>query len=145
MPDWTIRAAAAEDFAAVAACIGAAYAAHRARIPDLPDVSTGCAEAIADDQVRVAEREGRIVGVLMIAPEDGFLKLVNVAVHPDATGIGLGGALMARVEAEAAALGLRELRLATHADLPENVSLYEHLGWRVTAREGNKVHMRKAL
>ncbi len=140
-----IRKAEAAEASAVAVCIDAAYAAHRQRLPDLPDVSAGCAEAIADGQVWVALREDRIFGVLMLAPEDGFLKLVNVAVHPQATGLGLGGALMARADAEAAAQGVSELRLATHADLPENVALYEHLGWRVTDREGRKVHMRKSL
>jgi len=66
-------------------------------------------------------------------------------VHPDFAGQGLGRVLMDKAEAEARALGLAELRLATHVGLPENVALYAHLGWQENGREGNKVLMRKTL
>ena len=73
------------------------------------------------------------------------MRLANVAVHPDRKGAGLGRALIALAEAEARDQGYRELRLTTHAEMPENVSLYNHLGWQEDRRQGNKVFMKKAI
>lgn len=145
MANWIIRRAEAEDAAALADCIEAAYAHYASRIADLPAVSDGIAAQIRDNLVWVAVREDQIVGgiVLVIRADHGVL--ANVAVDPDARGAGLGKALMDLVEAEARALGLAQLRLSTHVAMPENVRLYEHLGWRETGRSGNKVMMAKGL
>lgn len=93
----------------------------------------------------MAETANDIVGGLVLIPQDGFMLLANVAVHPDQKGTGLGRALMERAEAEARNQGHRELRLTTHAKMPENLSLYTHLGWEETGRGGSKVTMRKVL
>lgn len=145
MGNWTIRRAEQRDAEALAACIEAAYEAHAARIADLPDVSAGCAEAIAKYQVWVAEIENSLVGGLVMIPEVGFMRLANIAVHPDHKGAGLGRALLARADAEALDQGYRELRLTTHIDMPENVGLYSHLGWQEDRRQGNKVSMKKTI
>ena len=71
--------------------------------------------------------------------------LMNIAVHPGATGRGVGRALIDAAVRSAHAEGHVLIELATHRDIPENVALYEHLGWRVTMREGNKVHMIRDL
>ena len=145
MERWTIRRAEQRDVAALAACIDAAYADYAARIADLPPVSAGCAEAIAKHQVWIAEVGNELVGGLEMIAEDGFMRLANLAVHPDHKGAGLGRALLARANAEALDQGYRELRLTTHVAMPENVRLYAHLGWREDRRQGNKVAMRKVL
>lgn len=145
MTVWTIREATVGDADALAACIDAAYASYTARIDDLPPVSADCAQQIIDHQVWVAEIADVIAGGLVLSPRDGFLLLVNIAVHPDHKGAGLGRALMEHAEEQARAQGYLELRLSTHAKIPENVSLYEHLGWEETERSGNRVSMRKAL
>lgn len=144
-PPWSLRRAEPGDAEALAACLAAAYADAAARIPDFPSMSDGIAEDIARLDVRVAETAGRVVGGLVLAPADGFLKLVNVAVHPDARGTGLGRALLQAADSVARDLGFGEMRLNTHKDMPENVRLYARLGWQETGREGVTVAMRKML
>lgn len=143
MGNWTTRKAELRDAAALAACIDAAYAQYAASVPDLPPVSADCAGEIAKHQVWVAESDAEIVGGLVLIAEEGFMRLANVAVRPDRRGGGLGRALMALAERAALDQGYRELRLTTHIDMPENVRLYAHLGWREDGRSGNKVSMSK--
>lgn len=57
----------------------------------------------------------------------------------------MGRRLIARAKDEATRLGFSELRLSTHVDMPENVRLYEHLGWQTTERAGNTVRMKKSI
>ena len=145
MRNWTIRRAEHRDANALSRCIDAAYARYAARIADLPAVSAECAEEIAKHQVWVAETKNEIVGGLVMIPETGFMLLANVAVHPDRMGAGLGRALMALAESESVDQGYREMRLTTHVDMPENVQLYEHLGWEQCESRGNKISMKKTI
>ena len=145
MPKWTIRRAEHGDADALSACIDAAYAQYAARITDLPPVSVDCAAEIAKYQVWVAEIEDDVVGGLVLIPEEGFMRLANVAVHPDHKGVGLGRALINLAETEAFDQGYRELRLTTHVDMPENILLYAHLGWEKGRQHGNKVSMKKMI
>ena len=48
-------------------------------------------------------------------------------------------------EAEATDRGFTEMRLKTHADMPETVGLYERNGWARTDQRGKTVSMRKSL
>jgi N-acetylglutamate synthase-like GNAT family acetyltransferase len=145
MGKWTIRKAEHRDADALSACIDAAYAQYAARITDLPPVSANCAEEIAKYQVWVAEIENEVAGGIVIIPKEDFMRLANVAVHPDHKGAGLGRALIALAESESLDQGYREMRLTTHVDMPENVQLYAHLGWQQDLRRGNKVSMRKTI
>ena len=145
MDDWTIRRAELRDADGLGRCLDAAYVPYRGRIADLPPMSENCAEEIAQHLVWVAEAGGRIVGALVLMPGDDFMRLANVAVHPDLRGKGLGRRLLTLAETEARDRGFAELRLTTHADMPENLELYARNGWRRTGREGNKIRMRKAL
>ena len=145
MANVNLRRAEATDAATLAACIDAAYAAHAARIADMPAVSEGIAADIEDNYVWVAEQGGRIVGGIILVVRDDHGVLANVAVAPDARGTGLGRRLIDRVETAARGLGLAKLRLSTHPALHENVRLYERLGWRETARSDSKVTMEKCL
>lgn len=145
MTDVAIRRARLSDAAPLAACIDAAYAQYRATIPDLPAVSEGCAEEIAEHLVWVAELEGAVVAGLVLVPSDGFMKLANVAVDPNRRGAGLGRRLLALAEEESLRRGFHEMRLHTHARMPENVRLYYRLGWKVESETGNTVSMRKEL
>jgi len=145
MADWIIRRATAEDATALADCIDAAYAIYASRIVDLPAVSEGIEAEIRDNLVWVAVRVDQIVGGIVLVIETGHGVLANVAVDPVARGAGLGRALIDFVETEARGLGLVKLRLITHVAMPENVDLYEHLGWQETGRCGNRVTMEKRL
>lgn len=140
-----IRRAEIPDVPALVSCIDTAYARYAATIPDLPAVSEGVAEEIADNLVWVAVEDGQVIGALFLVPQGDVMKLANVAVHPDHGGKGLGRRLIALAEAEARARGCTEMWLNTHAAMPENVRLYCHLGWVETGRQGNTVSMQKRL
>ncbi|MEQ9690938.1 MAG: GNAT family N-acetyltransferase [Bauldia litoralis] len=145
MSDWTIRRAKAGDAVALARCIDDAYATYRSRIADLPAVSEGIASDIEDHLVFVAVLDDRIVGGLVLIQQPGFALLANVAVDPRASGRGVGRGLIEHAEAACRQLRIDEIRLTTHVDMPENVNLYEHLGWLRTGTSGNKVHMTRTL
>ena len=140
-----IRKAQLDDAKGLASCIDAAYSQYTPRITDLPPVSDGCAEEIAKNQVWVVLSGDQVIGGLFLVPHDGYMKLANVAVHPDHGGMGLGRKLMALSEREARQQGYGEMRLNTHVEMPENVLFYVRLGWEETARTGNTVSMRKQL
>ena len=145
MRNWTIQRAKASDAADFMACIDRAYATYATKGIALPDVSGGIADDIRDNLVWVVVLEGRVVGGIVLIPQPDHMVLANVAVDPSATGLGLGRALMERAEQEVRTRDLAMLKLSTHVDMPENVRLYQHLGWRETGRSGNKVHMEKTL
>lgn len=140
-----IRPAQATDANALAACIDAAYAQYAERISDLPSVSDGCAEDIAQNQVWVAVQDDQIVAGLILVACIGFMKLANLAVHPDHGGKGLGRKLIELAEREAKRQGFGEMRLNTHVDMPLNVQLYQHMGWTEGAQSDNTVSMKKYL
>ncbi len=140
-----IRPAQATDANALAACIDAAYAQYAERISDMPSVSDGCAEDIAKNQVWVAVQDDQIVAGLVLVAGKGFIKLANLAVHPDHGGKGLGRKLIELAEREAKRQGFGEMRLNTHVDMPLNVQLYQHMGWTEESRSDSTVSMKKYL
>ena len=144
MPNFTLRRAEARDSDELAECIEAAYSVYASRIDDLPAVDQGVADAIEKHRVWVAVTK-RIVGGLILVPQERFLLLENIAVRPESTGMGLGRALIRKAEQDCQMLGLDEIRLSTHVDMPENVAIYERLGWVETGRSGKKVHMSKTI
>ena len=140
-----IRKALLADVEALASCIDAAYAKYSNRISDMPPVSDGIAEEITSNQVWVAIEDGKIIAGLFLISHDGFMKLANLAVHPSHGGKGIGRKLMELSDSEAKRQGYDEMRLNTHIAMPENVQLYEHLGWEEVSRSENTVSMRKHL
>ena len=140
-----IRKALLADVEALASCIDAAYAKYSNRISDMPPVSDGIAEEITSNQVWVAIEDGKIIAGLFLISHDGFMKLANLAVHPSHGGKGIGRKLMELSDSEAKRQGYDEMRLNTHIAMPENVQLYEHLGWEEVSGSENTVSMRKHL
>ncbi|MFV2002100.1 MAG: N-acetyltransferase family protein [Paracoccaceae bacterium] len=142
---WTIRPATAEDAVALTQCIKEAYAPVIARAIALPPVAEGIAREIAQNPVWVAEAKGDILAGLVAHIGDKAFHITNIAVRPSAQGQGICAALMRKAAARARALNFQRLRLNTHADMPENIALYRHLGWREVGRSGDKVEMEKPL
>jgi len=68
-------------------------------------------------------------GVGLRAVDEGIGEVRRLWVDPAARGRGVGRALMAALEEEAARRGLSTLRLATGDRQPEAVALYEATGW----------------
>ena len=145
MDSWTFRKACHSDATALAECIDRAYARYTLRISDLPAVSDGIENDIANNVVWLAVRNNRIIGVVVLVDKEDHVVLANVAVDPGETGRGLGRALIRLAESETIKLCKDKIRLSTHVDMPENVRIYEHLGWCETERLGNKVLMEKRL
>lgn len=136
-----IRRARAGDAPAASRCIDGAYAGARARGIALPPVSEGVDADIRDHLVWVARSAERIVGVIVVSVAGERAHLMNIAVHPEAGGRGLGRGLIETALSELRARQVQHVDLATHVDMPENVALYSHLGWRVTGAEADKVQM----
>jgi DNA-binding MarR family transcriptional regulator/GNAT superfamily N-acetyltransferase len=64
----------------------------------------------------------------------GVAEIKRMWVHPDWRGAGLGSRMLRRLEAEAAALGHRVVRLDTRRVLPEAIALYERSGYQAIER-----------
>lgn len=140
-----IRPAVADDADALKRCIIDAYATYLDRIDDLPPVAEGIEADIADNKVWVAEIGDQVTGGLVLVQKPGHAVLANLAVAPKHGGKGIAKALIDECERFCRSAGLLELRLSTHVEMPTNVDLYAHLGWRKTGITGNKVHMSKSL
>jgi len=145
-----IRAATPQDAAAITRCVCAAYLGHIERVgkqpwPMLQDYSS----VIRTSQVHVAEREGRIVGVLeLLVTDQGFL-LDSIAVDPSAQGTGIGRQLLVFAEDEAKRKGFGSIYLMTNEKMTENQALYARVGYvlfdRQTVHGYSRVLMRKRL
>ncbi len=70
------------------------------------------------------------VGCVALRPlDDTTAEVKRLWVHASARGQGLSRRLMTRVEAEARAIGYRQLRLDTNSALTEAIALYRATGW----------------
>jgi len=140
-----LRPAVVEDAPALTACIDAAYQGYRNAGIDLPPVADGIAEDIRDNHAWVAEDAQGIVGGAVLIVTAEAAKMANVAVHPNRAGQGIGRLLMDCVLDAAEALGHSRITLVTHRDMPDNIALYEHLGFTVDSHDGAKIHMTRPL
>jgi N-acetylglutamate synthase-like GNAT family acetyltransferase len=130
-----LREAKAGDREAVERLVEAAYGMYVERIGRRPAPMDADYAALIDaGRVTVAERDGRITGILVLVPEEDHLLVENVAVDPAAQGSGLGRRLMAHAEERARILGLTELRLYTNEKMVENLAWYPRLGYTETER-----------
>lgn len=92
------------------------------------------ATMIDEHQVWLTMEDNQCIGVLILIPNDGYMLLDNIAVHPDAQGKGLGRRLLDLADREAAHQGYSELRLYTHVMMTENIEIYQRSGWEETGR-----------
>jgi N-acetylglutamate synthase-like GNAT family acetyltransferase len=145
-----IRVATPLDVAAITRCVCAAYLRHIERVgkqpwPMLQDYSN----VVHTSQVHVAERDGRILGVLeLLVTDQGFL-LDSIAVDPSAQGAGIGRRLLLFAEDEAKRQGFESIYLMTNEKMTENQELYARIGYvlfdRQTVHGYSRVLMRKPL
>ena len=140
-----LRRAELTDAAEIVACIDAAYAPWFAAGLQLPDVSGGIAQDIRENLVWVIEHEDRIAGCLIAVTGEKTWHLMNVAVHPDFAGQGLGKRLIAACVDAAKHAGAVQLLLATHAEMPANVALYSRLGWVITEKTETRIRMSRTF
>ena len=127
---FSFRSATRADAPKVAALVNAAYGHYVGRIGLLPRPMTDdYAEVIENRRVTVAESEGTIVGVLVLAIDDEGFLVDNVAVDPSCRGEGLGRALIELAEGEARRAGFDAVYLYTHEKMTENLAIYSRLGY----------------
>ncbi|NDV02505.1 GNAT family N-acetyltransferase [Pseudoroseicyclus tamaricis] len=121
------------------ACLQAYYAELAARLSSGFDVLLSAdPEATSMEPPRgafwVAWAEGAAIGCCGLKGHGDWGEVKRLWVSPSARGLGLARRFMAAVEAEAARLGMAQLRLDTNSALPEAVALYRRAGWREIPR-----------
>ena len=119
----------------VRACVDAAYGPYVERMGKPPaPMLDDYAALISNEVVHVATHDGRLVGLIVMWPQEDHLYVDNVAVLPETQGTGVGSALLGFADQEAQRVGLSEIRLYTHEKMVENIQYYPRRGFRETHR-----------
>jgi ribosomal protein S18 acetylase RimI-like enzyme len=145
-----LRPAVPADAERLAELVRAAYGHYVERIGGPPGPMTDDYAAVARYQhATVAERDGAIVGLVVLrAGDEGFF-VENVAVDPAHQGTGVGRALLEHAEDEARRAGCDAIQLYTHERMTENLALYARIGYveydRRPIGEASLVYLRKRL
>jgi GNAT superfamily N-acetyltransferase len=127
----SLRRAVAADAKAVRDLTRAAYARWvpfigREPLPMTADYDRAVAEHIVD----LLEEGGHLCALIEMAPADGHLLIVNIAVRPDQQGRGLGDRLLQHAQRVAHSLGLDEIQLYTNAAMASNLDFYGRRGYQ---------------
>ncbi len=144
------RPARDDDVASIESVVRAAYAHYVARIGREPGPMLDDYRRLVEaGHVYVVDHDGAARGVLVLIPQDDAMLLDNVAVSPDAQGLGLGRHMLAFAERRAVSWGYRVIRLYTNEAMTENIALYSRLGYvetdRVEEKGFRRVYMVKRL
>jgi ribosomal protein S18 acetylase RimI-like enzyme len=146
----SLRPATLADAPRLSELVRAAYAHYVERLGGPPRPMTDdYAEVGRSRRVIVAEREGEILGVVVLGVSDEGFFVDNVAVHPSHQGIGVGRALLEHAENAARDAGFDSIYLYTHERMVENLALYSRIGYVEYDRRPNGgahiVYLRKNL
>lgn len=145
---WQIRKANIDDAYGLKLCMDFAYEPYKERMQGLrlPPMDSDYELEIEHFPTWVVEyQDGKIIGGLILNFEKAYATIVNIAVHPEFQGEGIGGALMQFAENSAKEKHYTQMRLATHILLNENIDLYLHLGWYEKSHTSSKVLMEKEI
>ena len=152
-----LRAATATDAASIAATIAASFEQYRGKLEPESGAFRETAEGIAAELAResgviVAERNGRIIGCVMVRLIEDDLYFGRLSVVPEARGEGIARRLVEAVEDEARRRELAGIRLGVRIVLVENQKLFLSMGYVETSRESHpgfdyptSINMRKPL
>ena len=152
-----LRAATAADAAALAATIAAAFEEYRGKLQPESGAFQETADAIAAELARdssaiVAERNGVLVGCVMLKLMEDDLYLGRLSVLPSERGHGIARKLVEAVEDEARRRELAGVRLGVRVVLTANQRFFTSLGYAEYSREAHpgfdyptSINMRKAL
>ena len=152
-----LRKATIVDAAAIAAVIAASFEQYRGKLIPESGAFRETADGIAVELSRgagaiVAERNGEMLGCVLVEEKEGDLYFGRLSVLPPARGLGLARRLIDAVEAEARRRGLAAIRLGVRVVLTDNQRLFQALGYRETSREAHpgfdhptSINMRKPL
>ena len=145
-----MRPANAHDVTAIEAIVDAAYSPYIPRIGRKPGpMLENYPALVAAGGAHVLENAGRVQGFIILLDSPGALLLDNLAVAPEAQGLGLGRQLMDFAELHARRTGYTAIQLYTHVAMTENIALYTRRGYVETHRAEehglHRVYMRKSL
>jgi GNAT superfamily N-acetyltransferase len=145
-----LRPATAHDVAAIEAIVQAAYSPYIARIGRQPGpMLEDYRQLISAGGVHVLDNAGQVQGFIILLQDDSALLLDNLAVAPEAQGLGLGRVLMDFAEQQALDAGYAAIRLYTNEAMTENIALYSRRGYVETHRAEEhglrRVYMSKIL
>ena len=132
------RALPPYDWPAVLALLHRAFADMTGRIDPPSSLHALTPQAIAQQAIT-----GEVwviaptAACLFLTPRPGRLYLGKLAVDPAQQGSGHARTLITLAETRAKALGLPLLELETRVELTENQTLFQHLGFRETARKSH--------
>ncbi|HEY9217342.1 MAG TPA: GNAT family N-acetyltransferase, partial [Phenylobacterium sp.] len=146
-----LRTATPADAPAIRDLTRTAYAAWVPLIGREPTPMTVDYEtAVLAHPFDLLEVAGRLVALIETVRREDHLYIVNIAVHPQRHGQGLGRRLLTHAERLAEQAGLSEVQLLTNQLMSRNIELYRRFGYAVDREEpfaggGVTVHMRKPL
>lgn len=124
----------------------AAYGGYVARMDRPPrPMLDDYAEVVHEHEVVVAERDGAVVGLVVLLVDEGGFCVDNVAVDPAVRGTGVGRALLEHAEVVGRERGHPSVYLYTHETMTENIALYTRIGYAEYDRRGELVYLRKPL
>lgn len=145
-----LRAATEADVPRLTELVLAAYGHYIERLGAPPRPMTDdYADVVRRYRVTVAEREGDIVGLIVLGVSAEGFAVDNVAVDPSHQGSGIGRALLESAEVAARRAGFDSIYLYTHERMTENLALYSRMGYieydRRLHGEARLVYLRKKL
>jgi GNAT superfamily N-acetyltransferase len=136
----TIQQVTIEDAADILAVQKLAYQAEAALynhdpLPPLTETLAELQAAFATHTFLKAVADGQIIGSVRACIADGTCYIGRLLVHPARQNQGIGTRLMAAIEAEARAQGVRRFELFTGHKSARNLYLYHKLGYRPFKQE----------
>jgi ribosomal protein S18 acetylase RimI-like enzyme len=152
-----LRAATATDAATIAGIIAAAFEQYRGKLEPESGAFGETAEGIAAELARdsgaiLAERNGKVVGCVMLKLLEDDLYFGRLSVLPEARGLGVAKRLIEAIEDEARRRELAGVRLGVRIVLTENQRFFQSLGYVEISREAHEgfdhptsINMRKPL
>jgi ribosomal protein S18 acetylase RimI-like enzyme len=145
-----LRTATEADVPRLIELVQAAYGHYVERLGGPPRPMTDdYTEVVRSARVTVAERDGGIVGLVVLRISDEGFLVDNVAVDPSHQGEGVGRALLEHAEDAARGAGFDSIYLYTHERMSENLALYSRIGYveydRRLHGEARIVYLRKKL
>jgi GNAT superfamily N-acetyltransferase len=131
----TVRLAVRTDVGRLRQIAMSAFSAYMPRIGRQPaPVTADYAGAVQRGEAWVAERDGDVIGLLVLVAQRDHLLLDIIAVDPAGQAQGVGARLLALAEEQATLLGLPEIRLCTNVAMTENLRYYPRNGYIETHR-----------
>lgn len=137
-----IRRAIPDEAPAILALIHAAFQPYRGKLePEssaLLETVDSVRQALASGEGLAAWAGDRAVGCVIAEARNGAgVYLGRLAVDPAYRGRGIAAGLVAAAEARARSAGRFQVELNVRIALPDNIRLFERLGYRETARKAH--------